>query len=308
MLPLHAALAFNAPFDVVLRLYHLYPGAVRNRDDQGMLALHHCFKYGAEDRVLELLLNVFPEALTVRDDKGRLPLACTPRNGSDNERRSHILTLFADFQVELARKEMGKGEGGEGVASVGPPPVAPSNSGTTSSRAGAGKVGTMDAPADAEDPPEEAGSQPSVRTTSPKSTSPAGTLGAAPRYDAPGLGYGQVAYGAARPMPPAKRAEAAPRREEAPQTPPTPSYPRDDGADKYAAVPDEDGENVPSMANAPPGHRLLGRGLSPIPEDEGDEADPSLARRALKSELLSLGSGRRRKGLGKLFGKRKVQI
>ncbi|KAL7554258.1 hypothetical protein ACHAWF_017685, partial [Thalassiosira exigua] len=57
MLPLHAALAFSAPFDVVLRLYHLYPGAVHNRDDQGMLALHHCFKYGAEDRVLELLLN-----------------------------------------------------------------------------------------------------------------------------------------------------------------------------------------------------------------------------------------------------------
>ena len=103
MLPLHAALAFNAPFEVVLRLYHLYPGAVRCRNYAGMLPLHHTFKYGNEDKVLELLLDVFPEALTVRDDKGRLPLECTPQDGSDNERRSRILQLFANFQVEVAK-------------------------------------------------------------------------------------------------------------------------------------------------------------------------------------------------------------
>ena len=102
MLPLHAALAFNAPFEVVLRLYQLYPGAVRCRNYAGMLPLHHTFKYGNEDKVLELLLDVFPEALTVRDDKGRLPLECTPQDDSDNQRRSRILELFANFQVEVA--------------------------------------------------------------------------------------------------------------------------------------------------------------------------------------------------------------
>ena len=105
MLPLHAAMAFNAPFEVVLRLYHLYPGAVRCRNDQGMLPLHQCFKHGNEDKVLELLLDVFPEALEVVDDKGRLPLGCTPANGSDNERRSNILKLFSNFQVEKALKD-----------------------------------------------------------------------------------------------------------------------------------------------------------------------------------------------------------
>ena len=105
MLPLHAAMAFNAPFDVVLRLYHLYPGAVRCRNDEGMLPLHQCFKHGNNDKVLELLLDVFPEALDVVDDKGRLPLGCTPTNGSDNERRSNILKLFSNFQVEKALKE-----------------------------------------------------------------------------------------------------------------------------------------------------------------------------------------------------------
>ena len=42
MLPLHAALAFSVPFDVVIRLYHLYPGAVRCRNDQ-VRARSRCF-------------------------------------------------------------------------------------------------------------------------------------------------------------------------------------------------------------------------------------------------------------------------
>ena len=104
MLPIHAALVFNAPFDVVLRLYHLYPGAIRCRNDLGMLPLHHVFMYGNEDRILELFLDVFPEALSVVDDKGRLPLGCTPQDGSDNERRSNILDLYSKFQVEFAKK------------------------------------------------------------------------------------------------------------------------------------------------------------------------------------------------------------
>ncbi|KAL7487711.1 hypothetical protein ACHAW6_013284 [Cyclotella cf. meneghiniana] len=106
MLPIHAALVFNAPFDVVLRLYHLYPGAIRCRNDLGMLPLHHVFMYGNEDRILELFLDVFPEALTVIDDKGRLPLGCTPQDGSDNERRSNILDLYAKFHVELVKKRL----------------------------------------------------------------------------------------------------------------------------------------------------------------------------------------------------------
>ncbi len=113
MLPLHAAMAFNAPFEVILRLYHLYPGAVRCRNDEGMLPLHQCFKHGNEDKVLELLLDVFPEALDVVDGKGRVPLGCTPTNGSENERRSNILMLFSNFQVEKALKV--QNIGGTGV-------------------------------------------------------------------------------------------------------------------------------------------------------------------------------------------------
>ena len=45
MLPIHAALVFNAPFDVVLNLDHLYPGCIWCRNDLGMLHLHHVFIY-----------------------------------------------------------------------------------------------------------------------------------------------------------------------------------------------------------------------------------------------------------------------
>ena len=100
MLPIHVALSYQAPFEVVLRLYNLYPGSVRCRDHRGMLPLHICFFRGGEDRVLELFLDVFPDALDVVDDKGRLAIECTPQDGSENERRSNIMNLFLKYMME----------------------------------------------------------------------------------------------------------------------------------------------------------------------------------------------------------------
>ena len=40
------------------------------------------------------------------DDKAQLPLACTHKDGSENERRSNIMRLFSNFQVEITRKEI----------------------------------------------------------------------------------------------------------------------------------------------------------------------------------------------------------
>ena len=100
MLPIHIAVTYQAPFDVVLRLYHLYPGSVRCRDHRGMLPLHICFFRGAEDRVLEMFMDVFPDALDVKDDKGRSAIECTPQDGSDNERRSNIMNMFLKFMLE----------------------------------------------------------------------------------------------------------------------------------------------------------------------------------------------------------------
>ena len=172
MLPLHAALAFNAPFEVVIRLYHLYPGAVRCRNDQGMLPLHHCFKYGNEDKVLEMLLDVFPEALTVVDDRGRLPLACTPQDGDDdNARRSNILNLFSKFQVEMALKEVKEKESDDNVE-------------------------------------EKEGAQPQVDPT-PEAEPADGCLGAAPRYTT-STDYNKVTYNTIKAAAPTKKQQPEP--------------------------------------------------------------------------------------------------
>jgi hypothetical protein len=260
MLPLHAALAFNAPFDVVLRLYHLYPGAIRCRNDQGMLPLHHCFKYGNEDKILEFLLDVFPEALTVMDDKGRLPLGCTPKDGSENERRTKILVLFANFQVEMAKK-VGVTTGTADAA--------------TEAFAGTAAVVPQ--------------SRPPLRSQEEDST----LIGAVPRYTSD-TDYNQVIFSSIKPTSKNDQKDA--------------TYPKmkqggddevDGTLDRYAMLNFEDGENV--CLN----RKDMVKGLMTIPEN--DTLSP-MARSNLKSELLELSEKNKRKGLKKIFRRKKVLV
>ncbi|KAL3809669.1 hypothetical protein ACHAXA_004220 [Cyclostephanos tholiformis] len=257
MLPLHAALAFNAPFDVVLRLYHLYPGAIRCRNDQGMLPLHHCFKYGNEDKILEFLLDVFPEALTVMDDKGRLPLGCTPKDGSDNERRSNILILFANFQVEMSKK-VNK---------------------TTDTTDAAPEAAACTVP-QARRP---------IRAQEDEST----LIGAVPRYT-PDTDYNQVIFSSIKPT-------STKDKEVVPSLKIQQGGEDDvDGTrDRYAMLNFEDGENV--CLNK----KHMVRGLMTIPEND---ILWSKTRSNLKSELLELSEKNKRRGLKKLFGKKRVLV
>ena len=279
MLPLHAALAFNAPFDVVLRLYHLYPGAVRCRNDQGMVPLHHCFKFGNEDKVLELLLDVFPEALTVVDDKGHTPIACTPKDGGDNERRSNIMTLFCNFQVEMAKKQMGVDIDDNSVATE--PDVK-----ETAAAAAAKKIVV-----------------PVLPTARPSSGAGEGTLGAtAPRYTS-NNDYNAVTYNSIKPLTAKSQKKKITKVPQAPANG-TPLSPKDEEiSDRYAMT--DDGENNPVVGNAGTGR--LG-GLSTISEDEDPEEDDSLAKKALKSELLMLREIKKKKGIRKMFARKKAYV
>eukprot|EP00571_Detonula_confervacea_P009664 CAMPEP_0172320270 /NCGR_PEP_ID=MMETSP1058-20130122/40152_1 /TAXON_ID=83371 /ORGANISM="Detonula confervacea, Strain CCMP 353" /LENGTH=619 /DNA_ID=CAMNT_0013035499 /DNA_START=39 /DNA_END=1898 /DNA_ORIENTATION=+ len=294
MLPLHAALAFNAPFDVVLRLYHLYPGAVRCRNDQGMLPLHHVFKYGNEDKILELLLDVFPEALTVVDDKKRLPLGCTPKDGSDNERRSVILTLFANFQLEMATKKE------ETVSEE--PQEDPAKDVTAvtqqkSSQQSLSSIKEVQSPRTPLSPVGEGGT----------------LLGAsAPRYST-NTDYNHVTYNSIKPLSSKNASAEAPIvAQQAPKKKNLPLSPKAVGeeddvsiSDRYAMLDVQDSENNPLSGNT--GRRALGMGLSTIPEN--GTLSPKAKSNALKAELLALGEKKKKKGLKKLFGKKRgVQI
>lgn len=76
LLPLHAAIIFQSPVEVVELLLRAYCAGAQQKDDQGMLPLHLAFRSGSEWDVLEELLTAFPQATSVKDRKGRTPIQC----------------------------------------------------------------------------------------------------------------------------------------------------------------------------------------------------------------------------------------
>lgn len=257
MLPFHAALAFNAPFDIVLRIYHLYPGAVRCRNDQGMLPIHHAFYYGNEDRVLELLLDVYPEGLTVTDDKGRLPIASTPRDGSDNDRRSNILNLYCNFQISQMQKELQNNAAHPAQANQ---PVAPMQSQQhphhqikpgflpQTQQEQQPQVRQQQAMQNYQPRPMTAAIQTQPRMPLPQvpqTPQPEAALGIAPRYAPTNSDYSNPASYNSIPNPPPKAPEIS-------------SVPERSDEDRYALTNEENSSLAANKLN----------GLAPIPEDE----------------------------------------
>ena len=55
ILPIHAALIFQAPDKVIKALLAAYPHGVKNTDDQGMLPLHLAFRHGASEKTINTL-------------------------------------------------------------------------------------------------------------------------------------------------------------------------------------------------------------------------------------------------------------
>lgn len=74
LLPLHAAVIFQAPAQVIEGMLKEYPIAAGKRDDQGMLPLHLAFRHKQEESMLILLLSHFPQAVLVKDRRDRLPV------------------------------------------------------------------------------------------------------------------------------------------------------------------------------------------------------------------------------------------
>ena len=79
-LPLHAAIIFRAPINVVKALIDLYPLSVQCTDDQRMLPLHLAIRVGARDNIMNLLIKCFPNALVTENQHGILPYAIMGRD------------------------------------------------------------------------------------------------------------------------------------------------------------------------------------------------------------------------------------
>ena len=84
LLPLHAAVIFKAPDEVIKALLAAYPRGAESKDDQGMLPLHLAFRNGGSDSVVNLLLAAYPQSIEVKDRKGRIPLHLAQASTSPN--------------------------------------------------------------------------------------------------------------------------------------------------------------------------------------------------------------------------------
>lgn len=103
-LPLHAAITFQAPFEVIKKLVEVYPESVRCADDQDMLPLHYTFRFGSEDKILAYILEEFPQALKKKALRDRLPLdmahySSRPERGVIIE--CYVETSVADVKANL---------------------------------------------------------------------------------------------------------------------------------------------------------------------------------------------------------------
>ena len=92
ILPLHAAIIFQAPLTVVECLLKEHPIAAAKRDDQGMLPLHLAFRHKSEESVIEKLLHQYPGGVIIKDQRKQLPLDHT----KDMSFSSMMMTLYAE--------------------------------------------------------------------------------------------------------------------------------------------------------------------------------------------------------------------
>lgn len=67
-MPLHVAIGYQAPEELVLRILYMHPAAAMVRGADDWLPLHVAARWGVSSRVLEELIRAYPQAL---DDQGQ---------------------------------------------------------------------------------------------------------------------------------------------------------------------------------------------------------------------------------------------
>jgi hypothetical protein len=101
LLPLHAAVIFQAPLPVIEGMLKEYPLAVAKRDDQGMLPLHLAFRHKSDELLLERLLQEYPAGVQVKDRRDRLPLD----HGKESTFSSGSMRLYAEMYAKCQNSE-----------------------------------------------------------------------------------------------------------------------------------------------------------------------------------------------------------
>jgi hypothetical protein len=113
-LPLHAALVFGAPDDLVMKIYNSYPLAARGRDVRGRLPIHLAMEHNASSTIVSMLIEAFPKGIFATDKKDMTPLDYIDDSTNDVARvqmkKEITLIIAAKVEDERAKYEIALAE------------------------------------------------------------------------------------------------------------------------------------------------------------------------------------------------------
>jgi len=110
-LPLHAALVFGAPDDLVTKIFTSYPLAARGRDVKGRLPIHLAMEHNASDLIVNLIIEAFPKGIFVIDKKSKTPLDYIKDDMARGQlKKNTLLIVSAKVEEERAKWELEKAE------------------------------------------------------------------------------------------------------------------------------------------------------------------------------------------------------
>ena len=95
-LPLHWAVANNAPVEVVSKLLDAYHDGAQLKNNDGRLPLHDAAYENASVDVIRKLLDTYPDGAQVKDNDGYLPLHFAAHNNASVEVISKLLDAYPD--------------------------------------------------------------------------------------------------------------------------------------------------------------------------------------------------------------------
>jgi hypothetical protein len=110
--PIHTAIQYYAPCDVIKYLIHRFPSGVCKMMFKGFLPLHCAARWGCSEGVMTSLLESFPEAVVKKNSDGFTPLELifsytdiwipnfdVPNIACDDEIRAHIISRENEVQI-----------------------------------------------------------------------------------------------------------------------------------------------------------------------------------------------------------------
>ena len=103
-LPLHAAIVFNAPEELIIKILRAYPQASRGRDVKGRLPIHLAFAHQSPEQVVALIIDAFPKGFFAKDKKEMSPLDYVNENTTRSYMAMYIPQILA-AKIEEEREK-----------------------------------------------------------------------------------------------------------------------------------------------------------------------------------------------------------